>query len=540
MSDIDRITQLLHSDAMEKQIAAAIVLGELRAKGTKVTDGLLFLLRSGVAPLQRHALDALAQVGAKKALPDILPLLASGDSEVRAAAARAVASVGTDVIGTVRTRLATATPEEHKVLDSILARVGGKEAFSVLLQSLVGTDEESARAAAVSMRQRIRESDPKEHKGYLAQVQKFIKLKSTQKSPSALTAAIKIIGYLEDKKTLPLLVGYAKGKKLPASVRQEAIIALRFVLEKTSDVGRLVDVLLDAANDKDRALAQTALHTLAGLSPSAKMVSGLRALASNEDFERARFAIEHLGRMRTEAAREALTDVLVRADKKRAEIAALALAPQLGESVTAIAKGLVGAADPERAWFLRQSIRNFARKIPDPVRKQMLKTALDRLKKGQLGWEPLLELARDAEPKSAADALRSLGVELKRARKLDAAKTAFRALCRGEFATDEDRYILTSLELARGRRDTNPVARANDEQLNALEKLSRAGFDVAAALRKDRAIPADILYYVGFHFAEKDHPLGEELLTEVVQKVGRTKLGKMAKNKLALARRTDA
>jgi hypothetical protein len=42
------------------------------------------------------------------------------------------------------------------------------------------------------------------------------------------------------------------------------------------------------------------------------------------------------------------------------------------------------------------------------------------------------------------------------------------------------------------------------------------------------------LYYVGFHFAEEGHPIGEELLGEVVKKGGRSKVAKMAKNKLAL------
>ena len=48
------------------------------------------------------------------------------------------------------------------------------------------------------------------------------------------------------------------------------------------------------------------------------------------------------------------------------------------------------------------------------------------------------------------------------------------------------------------------------------------------------------LYYVGFHFAEAKKPLGEELLEEVVKKGGRTKVGKMAKNKLALLQGTTA
>ena len=61
------------------------------------------------------------------------------------------------------------------------------------------------------------------------------------------------------------------------------------------------------------------------------------------------------------------------------------------------------------------------------------------------------------------------------------------------------------------------------------------GFDVGKALKKDRVLELDHLYYVGFHFTEEGHPLGEELLEEVVKKGGRAKVAKMAKNKLALA-----
>ena len=43
------------------------------------------------------------------------------------------------------------------------------------------------------------------------------------------------------------------------------------------------------------------------------------------------------------------------------------------------------------------------------------------------------------------------------------------------------------------------------------------------------------LYYVGFHFAEQAHPLGEELLRAVVERGGRAKIAKMARSKLALA-----
>ncbi|MEO7112217.1 MAG: hypothetical protein ABI183_17360, partial [Polyangiaceae bacterium] len=59
-------------------------------------------------------------------------------------------------------------------------------------------------------------------------------------------------------------------------------------------------------------------------------------------------------------------------------------------------------------------------------------------------------------------------------------------------------------------------------------------YDVTTALRKDRGVDLEQMFYVGFHFLEEGHPAGEELLNEVVKQGGRAKIAKMAKNKLAL------
>ena len=52
-------------------------------------------------------------------------------------------------------------------------------------------------------------------------------------------------------------------------------------------------------------------------------------------------------------------------------------------------------------------------------------------------------------------------------------------------------------------------------------------------MRKDRSLDHQHRYLVGFHFAEKGHAVGEELLSAVAEAAGRrTKLGQMALAKL--------
>ncbi len=536
MSEVPKIVKLLESDAIEKQIAAAIVLGELRAKGPGVVEGLATLLDSGVPLLQVHALDALARVGAKKALPKIFPLLAGGAEDVRRAATRAVASVGDEVVPLIKEKMAGATPEERRALDGALAELGGKDAFSALIKGLASSEAEAAKAAALAVRNQIKHADGNKRRTYLAETERFLEgQKKKGGAPGAIAAAIKILGYLEDEKVAPTLLAYAADEKQHPSVRQEAIIAFRFALatgEKPST--KVIDALVKAAEAEDRTLAQTALHTLGSLKVSDDTAKRLEKLALHPDVDRARFVLEMLGRMPGAEAPRVLTKVLVSTqDRRYAEPAAAGLTGK-EEAVPALAKALLEAENPDRAWLIRNVLRPTAKKVAPAIRKQLLETATSRLAAGERGWEALLDVARDADPDAAALALRGLADKLRRGKKEERARSVLSILCKSDRATDDDRYALASLELAKSNRDTRPASRSGDESLRLLSTLLRTGYDVAKALKKDRAMDLEHLYYVGFHFSELDHPLGEELLEEVVKKGGRAKVAKMAKNKLAL------
>lgn len=537
MSEVVKIVQLLKSDAIEKQIAAAIVLGELKAKGPGVVEGLGDVLASGIPLLQVHALDALARVGAKKALAAIFPLLSTGADDVRRAATRAIASVGDDVVPIIKQKMAAATPEERRALDAALAELGGKDAFTALIKGLASSDGEAAKAAALAVRQQVKNADGHKRRSYLAETEKFLETqKKKDNAHGAVAAAIKILGYLEDEKVAPTLLAYATDDKQHPSVRQEAIIAFRFALQNDKPSAKVIDALVKAADSPDRTLAQTALHTLGSLKVSDETAKRLEKLALHADTERARFVLELLGRMGGNEAARVLTKVLVTtADRRYAESAAAGLSGK-DEAVPALAKALLETEDADRAWVLRNVLRPTAKKISSSLRKQILEAATARLAAGERGWEALLDVARDADPVAVAEALRTLAQKLRRgANKEERARSVYQILCKSDRATDDDRYAYASLELSKSNLDTRPASRAGDESLRLLGLLVRNDFDVAKALRKDRAVDLDQLYYVGFHFTEIDHPLGEELLEEVVKKGGRAKVAKMAKNKLALA-----
>ena len=555
MSEVDRIQKLLASESVETQIAAAIVLGELRVRQPSVTQALVKLLDSPLPVAQRHALEALGKIGtAKKASERIFGLLRSNVEEVRRAAAAALGSIGEEVVPTIRARLGGASVEEKRALDAILAELGGKDAFSALLDGLANSTGEAAKAAAIAVRQRVKAAGARERSSYLAATEKFLrglapaprkdkgKGKKAEGAPplepgvvAAKTAAVKILGYLEDERALGTLLGYATAGAEAPAVRQEAIIALRFVLAGRKVPPKLVDALGDAAESPDRTLAQAALHTLGMLELPAGTSSRVGKLLGHADLDRVRFVVDYLARQKGPDALKVLVGAACKLDRRRAEIAAAPLEGR-DEAAAPLAKALLETSDPDRAWLLRNALRATSGKIPPAIRRELLGLALERLGKGARGWEAPLDVVRDADPEAVAVALRQLGHKLAKSGAANKARTLLELLCRSERATDEDRYALGALELGQSKLDPSPTARAADPALARLGSLLGKGFDVGSALRKDRSLGLEQLYYVGFHWAEQGHPLGEELLGEVVDKGGRGKLARMAKSKLALGR----
>ena len=298
MNEVDRVIHLLESDSIEKRIAAAIVLGELRVR--KAQDGLLALLGSEVPVLQRHAIEALTKIGIpKKLVPRLFGFLTLHVADVREAARAAIASFGEEIVPSIRERIPHAPPDERHALETILAELGGKDAFSTLLNGLASSEAEASKQAAIGMRQHVKSAGARERRSYLAETEKFLATQSKAGAPpSVIAAAIKIMGYLEDEKSTSTLLEYASDAAQPPLVRQEALIALRFALGKDrgADEKKVVAALLDAAEADDRTLAHTALHTLGSMALPSGMAKRVEKLSVHPDFERARFVLEMLGR----------------------------------------------------------------------------------------------------------------------------------------------------------------------------------------------------------------------------------------------------
>lgn len=540
-SPLADVVRLLSHEAPDRRIAAAIVLGELGVKAADAVAGLRAMVDEGSPPLQRPALDALARIGAPKALPSLVAALASRDAEVRAAAIAAIVACGDEVVPFVRDRLAATQGEERRALDAVLARFGGrKEAAVALLDELEHAEPETARTIAAKVRPEIAEADAKTRSMWLSESKRVIaKLSKRQPLPAvALSTALKILGYVDDPRALEVLLPYAKDRSVPHSVRLEALIALRFAGKDGKRMDEVVEAYVDAAEAPDRLLSQAALLGLVALEVGPSHARAFARLGRHPDFERARLAIEKLSRIPGAEATRALVDLLATQDRKRQDLATEALGRR-DDALSTLVDALVDTHDSFHANALRLALRPRIGALKPAARKKLVAAALERIAAGA-PHAAHADVAREADPKGFDAGLRELSDKLRKSKKTERHEAVLRLLAHGELATDDDRYRLAAALLEKSPRSTLPSAGAEDEALALLAKLSDAGFDVATALAKDRRFDAEHLYYAGFHLVEEGSPLGEELLAAVVKDAGRTKLGKMAKNKLELARRAGS
>lgn len=574
MSELDAICKLLERTELDIRIAAAVVLAELRPKSAQIAKALTAALDPDIPPLTVPLLRALEHAQSVRVVDALFPLTVTKDKSVQNAAVRTLVAYGDGVVAALQARHKS-HPEERPGLDRVLAELGGKSAFSTLLSGLVSEDPENARRAALTVREHAKDASAADKRAYAGELERFLaridkeharaKI-SDAAALAARTGALKIMGYLEDARAVPTLMAVLKDKKAHPSLRKEAILALRFCLHDldkgagkaaaNKDLAELTKLLCAAAAEEDPLFAQTALHTLGSLPVSESTFASLAELLLHPDESRARFVAERLADAKSAGAAKALVHALVHADRTSVESVgakkAVGKSPVVADrpstaraasegalraraewllaalegnphAATPMAEALLESKSADVRWLLRSGLRAHAKQVPPALAQKLTGEALSMLEKAGRGHEAALDIALLASPKNTVTALRALAVKLGKKKESERQRSVLEILLRGGHATEQDRYELAVLTLAQ-----------KEAAHRHLEALARTSFDLCGAMRKDKRLTLEDLYSAGFYLAERELGAGQELLEEVLAQSPRSKLGKAAKNKLAL------
>jgi HEAT repeats len=554
-----RLLALLAHERADLRLATALVLGEAGQGHSGVVKALLARVSEREPAVRRQVLDALAQLApfpaavAKTALAVLTPLCGSADADLSGRALRLVAAQpgseavleslladasapGPARLGTVG--LLTAAGRDAALLEALGDPVVGEHVLQALRARLDAEPKASLRAKLGERAERA-----------LAKLGK-------QAAPARRGALLRLIGYLGEERTLPLLLTMATADA-PVELRVSALAAMRRALAHGKPHPKVVAALLSLVEVDDLELAHAAIDTLAVATIPESMTDRLAALAVAKHPEARRLAASRLGQRAAQAALPALVHAVVTGDPAAQQAATRSLAKTAG-AAPALLRALLELAPEahDEARRLAAALRPQEAAIAsDAALVTRGERALARGDADRAGQVVLEVLARVA-PSRYAELVLGRARKLRKQGDVAAAWRVLRPILgRKTDVSAEDRWFAAMCGLVAEGKSLLRAARTVDPVLVTLRELAREGFPVAKRLGKAIAsspagkgdVTEDEVFVVGFNLVEsqgKDHQLdeddsalGEELLEAIIAAKPRGKVALAARNKLALARR---
>ena len=535
---IRKILALLKGGRPEQQLAAAIMLGELRPKDREAVRLLGQALEAGSKPVRLASIEALGKIGLPAGLPFLMPLLAIEDGDVRTKALEALSAFGPRAVPAVAKRLEEAPPTVRRALITVLARIRDRHATDALLSLIQTAHPEASREASQALTAQAASIPKAERRTLRAHVERILKGPPKKVQPPTLSAGLALLGAFGDPGSAPLILRLA-GPGYPESVRREAILALGAALRGTTLPPKILAGLMALLADKaPQSLTTTMLEVLYRLDFPSGAAEPLMGLLEARDPSVRRFAARKLGSVGGMRASKRLVALLSDPDPSLRDAAADSLS-RLPEASALLMDDLVRQSDVHKAWNIAHILKNHAQKIPGAALKVLAKKGIDLILKEERMWEPYLHVVRSADPKMLYGALMAEAARLKRLSRYDEAEAVLKPLLRTEQFDAEARFelALTSLKASANREGVSP--RSPDSPLDLFRQLAKdPTFPLLQRIKKEKThLDSEDLYWLGFHLAEgtaDEKSLGAELLKMVVTREGKSKLGRNARNKLRL------
>ncbi len=518
----------------ELRAAAARVLAELAPGERPVLDALGTVLAGGAAPAARYALQALAASPSPDAIECLLPALA-GPTDLRQAAADAIARFGSAALPYLKTAILHAELPIRTGAATVLARIGGKAAHETLLRALAAGDLELSKHACVELERAILAMDAKGREALAGMVHKYLAHKRVAANETAAASGLILLGFLKAPTSKATLLAFSRPKQ-PAELRHRALRALRGIAAELTQAELTALATYIEEDDLTNVVVPT-IELLRPLPLPAAAAGRLVSLVASSHQAVRDFAVYKMGRLDTPEAAKALVEQLDAPQPGLRELA-LASLQRNPAAVPLLLKRLRAEADPARLWTLARVLEPQAAAIPAAQATALIRMVAEQLEKGDKRADPLCYLLRRAAPQALDAALLKRAVALKEKGAFADADRMLTALVRGGAASPEATYQSGVAALKLSAKGISRHERHADPCLERLALLiEQPDFRLAERLCAEKCLGPDGLFYVGFHFAEQlgeRREFGGRLLSHVLALGPRTALAASARNKLRL------
>lgn len=538
---LKKICGLLQSQDPLRCTAAAIVLAELAPGDAAVVRALGEALPGANQTLTTAILDAFDAIGSRTALPFLLPLLDTEDLAVKMRAMGAITKTGAAALPLIRPLLANASPSKTLVLVDLLARIPTGDAMRALLSLLPNADPALTTEIAEALHRHARPMSPATRGTLHKLVAQFMNSAAVKQSERLQGACLLLLGALARPEARAILLRWTEPRH-PPRLRLQALRGLQNLEWTPATAKPIITKLRPYMTDPDAELAQQSLRVLAAVPVATLTSAQWRALLDGPTEPLRSLALSRLLNDTSAAGTRVLVDLLRHPSGQIREAAATTLARQAGAAATLL-DALLHEDDAERTWNLAKILKPHAATLSTRDRKRLTERASRSLNAASPIAEPLLYLLRQADGPAADKLSRDMAFTAVRAEKWANAVAAFLKFLHGAGFDDNCRYALCLANLKLSPKELAPQLRSDDHALRGFQTLLRnPNSKLLARLTKEKALEAEDLYYVGFHFSDMpglEREFGEALLHHVAKRWPRSPSGKAAKSKLGIATGTS-
>jgi HEAT repeat protein len=516
----------------ELRRAAAAVIGEIGTRGGETTSTLAEALDDPDGEVRLEALRSVGKLRIEQALPRLIDRITEGGPESEAAALSA-ARLGEKGTRALQKLMHHVAPGLRRRIAAAMAGAGTASGETAAVDALLDTDPGVVDAAARSLSAEIPSLTPANRKALADHLLDVLKPKKGS-SPSAVseTAIVRLIAALGDERAEAALWD----RTLPAcspDVRGAALQALgRWAESPSKDQ---LKRLLACAGDVDFRVAMPALMILKGVPIADRQLGDWLKLLDAPDAAVRRAVIDKIGdRDKAEVAAALLRQLDHRDHELRDQ--ALSRLTKSTKGRQALADAVLEATTPDEAWFLAKAVAPFFRDFPKALNEAIFNQACKYLDAGDRRADALLFLLRESDSRGLRDRLEEKGLALRKKKDYMRALTYFRLLGRDPACAAPVRFELAACSLKVSPKELNTDSRAADPALQQFTALIHGHEgEVTALLPKTKWLEPEDLFYLGFHFAEKDHQeqkFGGTALKLLLKRSPKSKLAKDARTKL--------
>lgn len=528
------VSLLTSADAVDVRLAAARVLFELAPPDAEVHKAFVSALDDADAAVRLQAIEAVGKLKVQDALPKLLAKVEVG-GEGASESAHAAAKIGARGAKALQDLMSKVSPGLRRYIAAALGAAGTASADAAAVEFLLDKDPGVVSSAVRSLISQVPTLSASKKNSLAEQLLALLKDAKSALPIASQAAAIRLLAAVGDQRAESVLWDRCVAPH-PHEIRAAALQALGGISQKPNK--EQLKRLFTCAMESDFRIAAPALMMLQHQSASDKTLSDWLTLLKAPDVAVRRLALDKLADHDSEEVATALVPELSHPDRSFRE-AVLTRLVAMSAGQKAILTALLESLNVDAAWSLARMAAPHLKKVTKPTLDKMFVQACKYLDMNDRRADAFFFVHREVDAADLRARFEEKALALRKKKDYDGAMAFLRQLARDPAIGFDIRFELAGVGLKLSNKELATEARANDPCLGQFSHLvSGYETDLIKSLEKAKWLDAEDLFYLGFHFVERDgihRRFGTAVLQLLLKRDPKSKLAKDAKSKLKAA-----